>query len=52
MYRTCIKEWEFITKSHRRKNTRKTNKREKKNWNVVWIDRKIKLRKPQKKGTR
>jgi len=40
MDRTCIKEREFTTKSHRRKNTRKTNKRKKKNWNVVWIDRK------------
>jgi len=37
---TCIKECEFIKKSHRRKNTRKTNKRQKKNWNVVWTDRK------------
>jgi len=29
-----------------------TLKRKKKNWNAVWIDRKRKLRKPQKKSTR
>jgi len=28
---TCIKEREFITNSHRRKNTREKNKRKKKN---------------------
>jgi len=34
-----------------RKNTRKTNKRKNKNWNVVWPDRKKILCKPQKKST-
>jgi len=48
----CIKEQEFITKSHRKKNTRKTNMRKKKNWNVVWTDKKRRLCKLQKKSTR
>jgi len=47
---TCIKEREFIAKSHRRKNTRKTNERKKQSWNVVWTDRKRRLCKPQKKA--
>jgi len=49
---TCIKERKFITESHRRKNTRQTNKRKKKNWKVAWTDRERRLRKPQKKSTR
>jgi len=47
---TCMKEREFITKSHRRENTRKMYKRKKKNWNVVWTVRKRRLCKPQKKS--